>query len=382
MRRYLSSSDNNAKSQLASDEVEQISENLFFVAASPAMRKLRTQIEVLAQVNVPVLIVGESGSGKEVAARLIHKVSARSAFQFLRVNCAALPGDLLQSELFGYERGAFTGAERTKAGKFELCQNGTILLDEFAEMPTGQQTKLLHVLRDKQFFRLSGETTINVDVRILAATNVNIEQALAEKKLREDLHHRLSAFTVHVPPLRERRDEIPLLLGNFMNRLARHYGLPPRVFSPAVLDACQRYPWPGNLRELENFVKRYLLTGGDGLALNELNTNLNGTFGEVNLSKSSESLTAPESESSQSEEHTSSLKSLASAKGIAERNAIAVALTQTRWNRKAAARLLLISYRALLYKIQQYDLSPPEYSSRHLGASAPEVVTKGANPNG
>jgi two-component system response regulator AtoC len=381
MRRYLSSRENNGKSELASNEIGQISENLFFVAASPAMRKLRTQIEVLAQVNAPVLIVGESGSGKEVAARLIHKLSARSAFQFLKVNCAALAGDQLESELFGYERGAFTGALRTKVGKFELCQKGTILLDKFAEMPTGQQAKLLHVLQDKQFFRRGGQTTINVNVRILAATNVNIEQALAEKKLREDLYYGLSAFTVHVPPLRERRDEIPLLLGNVMNRLARHCGLPPRVFSPAVLDACQSYPWPGNLRELENFVKRYLVMGGEGLALSELNTNVNGIFGEVYLSKTSEQLTAPEGDFSESEEHTSNLKSLARAKGIAERNAIAIALTQTRWNRKAAARLLLISYRALLYKIQQYDLVPPELSSHHLGAPTPEVMIKRANPN-
>ncbi len=357
IKRHLTGKNGNGDMEIASDDIEQISEDVFFVAASPMMRKMRAQAELLAHVNVPVLILGESGSGKEIAARLIHRLSVRSASRFLKVNCAALPGDLLESELFGYERGAVTGALRTRPGKFELCEKGTILLDEIAEMPTGLQAKLLHVLQDKQFFRLGGERTIDVDVRILAATNVNIEQALAEKKLREDLYYRLSAFTVHVPPLRQRRDEIPLLLGHFMNQLARHYGLPPRTISPTMADACQSYSWPGNLRELENFVKRYLVMGDEELALGELGRNSEAAE-TVYLPQTSSWPTGP-AESAEFEDGTSGLKSLVqSVKGEAERNAITAALGKTDWNRKAAARLLKISYRTLLYKIEQYHMSP------------------------
>ena len=366
IRRHLGSGVHNGDEDIASDDIEQISDDLFFVGASPMMRKLRAQAELLARVNVPVLIVGESGSGKEVAARLIHKLSVRSAFRFLKVNCAALPGDLLESELFGYERGAFIGALRTKAGKFELCQKGTILLDEFAEMPTGLQAKLLHVLQDKQFFRLGGETMINVDVRILTTTNVNIEQALAEKKLREDLYYRLSAFTLYVPPLRQRRDEIPLLLGHFMSRLARHYGLHPRIISRTMADACQSCSWPGNLTELENFVKRYLVMGDEELALGELGSNSQAPE-TIDLPQTSSWLTGA-MESAELEESPSGLKSLVqSVKGEAERNAITAALGKTYWNRRAAAQLLKVSYRTLLYKIERYHLSPPV---SHFGKGA------------
>ena len=357
IKRHLSGKNGNGEMEIASDDIERISDDMFFVAASPMMRKLRAQAELLAQVNVPVLILGESGSGKEIAARLIHRLSVRSAFRFLKMNCAALPGDLLESELFGHERGAFTGALRTKPGKFELCEKGTILLDEIAEMPTGLQAKLLHVLQDKQFFRLGGERTIDVDVRIVAATNVNIEQALAEKKLREDLFYRLSAFTVHVPPLRQRRDEIPLLLGHFMNQLARHYGLHPRTISPTMADACQSYSWPGNLRELENFVKRYLVMGDEEVALGELGRHSEAA--ETVYPPQTSSWPAGPDESSKFEEGASGLKSLVqSVKGETERNAITAALGKTHWNRKAAARLLKISYRTLLYKIEQYHMSP------------------------
>jgi transcriptional regulator with PAS, ATPase and Fis domain len=323
------------------------------------MRKLRAQAELLAQVNVPVLIVGESGSGKGAIARLIHELSVRSNFQFLKLNCAALPGELLESELFGYERGAFNGASRSKAGKLELCEKGTIHLDEIAEMPTNLQAKLLHVLQDKQFFRSGGESLIDVDVRILASTSLNIEHALAAKKLREDLYYRMSAFTVQVPPLRERIDEIPLLLGHFMRQLAKHYGMAPRSLSPAVLDVCQNHSWPGNLRELENFVKRYLVIGDEGLALGELQRKAEPQNGNAALREALNAGASPEPE-----EHTSSLKSLVqNAKGAAERNAITAALEETRWNRKAAARLLKVSYRTLLYKIEQYHMSPPAYPS-------------------
>jgi len=339
-------------------DIEEINEDLFFIAGSPAMRKLRMQAELLAKVNVPVLILGETGSGKEIAAKLIHKLSVRSECRFLKVNCAALPNDLLEGELFGYEREAFTGAMRTRHGKFELCDKGTILLDEIAEMPTALQAKLLHVLHDKQFFRLGGDTTISLDVRILAATNANVEEALVNKRLSEDLYFRLSAFTLQVPPLRERKEEIPLLVGHFMQQLAKHYNLRPRPLSPLLLNACLEYSWPGNLRELENVVKRYLVMGDEFVQVGEFGNKLAAHSEGRDFAE----LSANHSHSACGEgDHgdDSSLKSLVrNLKGEAERGAIANALQKTHWNRKAAARELGISYRSLLYKIHDYQLVP------------------------
>ena len=251
-------------------EVEELADDVFFVAASPIMRKLRSEAALVANVDIPVLMLGESGTGKEVMARLIHKLSPRAHRTFLKVNCAAVPADLLESELFGYEAGAFTGANHPKPGKFELCNKGTILLDEIGEMTTNLQAKLLHILQDGQFSRLGSRSVIKADVRILAATNINIPEALATKRLREDLYYRLNACTLHVPPLRERKEEIPILLKHFMARQAERYARPPLPLSPPLLQACAEYPWPGNLRELSNFIKRYLVLGDEKLAINEL----------------------------------------------------------------------------------------------------------------
>src|ERR1700736_2787078 len=257
-------------------DVEELYDDVFFVAASPAMRKIRSQAALVANVDIPVLMLGESGTGKEVVARLIHKLSPRAHRTFLKVNCAAVPADLLESELFGYEAGAFTGANHAKPGKFELCNKGTILLDEIGEMPPMLQAKLLHVLQDQQFSRLGSRNVIKVDVRILAATNINIPEAIANKRLREDLYYRLNAFTLQLPPLRERKDEIPLLLKHFMSRQAEHYARPPLQLSAALMQACLEYSWPGNLRELNNFIKRYLVLGDEKLAVQELHPRNDG----------------------------------------------------------------------------------------------------------
>src|SRR5215831_7096750 len=258
-------------------EVEELGEETFFVAASPNMRKLRSQAALVANVDIPVLMLGESGTGKEVMARLIHKLSPRAHRTFLKVNCAAVPADLLESELFGYEAGAFTGATHAKPGKFELCNKGTILLDEIGEMQAQLQAKLLHVLQDQQFSRLGSRSVIQVDVRILAATNINIPEALASKQLREDLYYRLNAFTLHIPPLRERKEEIPILLKHFMARLSEQYARSPLPLSPELLEACANYSWPGNLRELGNFIKRYLVLGDERSAINELQPRHDGS---------------------------------------------------------------------------------------------------------
>src|SRR5579864_1912043 len=327
-------------------EVEELAEDVFFIAASPAMRKIRSQAALVANVDIPVLLLGESGTGKEVLARLIHKLSPRAHRTFLKVNCAAVPADLLESELFGYEPGAFTGATHAKPGKFELCNKGTILLDEIGEMPPLLQAKLLHVLQDQQFSRLGSRSVIKVDVRILAATNINIPEALANKRLREDLYYRLNAFTLQLPPLRERKEEIPLLLKHFMSRMAEHYARPPMALSPKLLQRCLEHPWPGNLRELSNFVKRFLILGDEDIAINELQPQSDGGAAAGNGRDGADG---------------GGLKSLArSAKDEAEAEAITRALEQTNWNRKQAAALLKISYKALLYKIRQYGIAEPQ----------------------
>jgi len=341
--------------QVYSGEVEELSDDVFFIAASPAMRKIRSQAALVAHVDIPVLLLGESGTGKEVLARLIHKLSPRAHRTFLKVNCAAVPADLLESELFGYEPGAFTGATHAKPGKFELCNKGTILLDEIGEMPPLLQAKLLHVLQDQQFSRLGSRSVIKVDVRILAATNIDIPQALASKRLREDLYYRLNAFTLELPPLRERKEEIPILLKHSMTRMAERYARSPLPLSPSLLEACQGHSWPGNLRELNNFLKRYLILGDENLAMAELQPRYDGNGGAKADARSGDS---------------GGLKSLSrTAKDEAEAEAIKKALDQTNWNRKQAAALLQISYKALLYKIRQFGLA--EAKSHHkLSAGA------------
>src|SRR6202795_1676415 len=345
--------------QTYSGDLEELCGDVFFVAASPAMKKIRAQAALVANVDIPVLMLGESGTGKEVLARLVHKLSPRAHRTFLKVNCAAVPGELLESELFGYEAGAFTGATHPKPGKFELCNRGTILLDEIGEMPPQLQAKLLHVLQDQQFSRLGSRTVIKVDVRILAATNINIPEALANKMLREDLYYRLNAFTLSLPPLRERKEEIPILWKHFMSRMAEQYARPPLPLSPTMLAACLEHSWPGNLRELSNFIKRYLILGDEKLAIAELNpkSDVNGGQRVEGGTKTADS-------------SAGGLKSLSrSAKDEAEATAITQALEQTNWNRKQAAALLKISYKALLYKIRQYGIA--EARSHHkLSAGA------------
>ncbi len=360
-------------------EMERIGEDLYFIAASPAARRLRAQAELLSQTDVPVLITGEAGSGKTTAARLIHSLSIRSSFPFMQVKCAALTSDLLENELFGYEHASASGRQESTLGKFEQCGKGTILLHELDAMPDGAQGRLLKLLETGEFVRRGGQSPIRADVRIIATTCGNLELAAAQKRIREELFYRLSVFELRVPPLRERHEEIPLLLGHMMNRLTRRYGVPAPGLSSVLLDACQQYAWPGNLRELENFAKRFLAHGDEGEALQELhcvhdfplagdggNGNGKGNGHARNGDCRSCSLASNrQSSSSRAAEEIPSLKLLVrNAKGEAERGAIAHALEQTHWNRKAAARLLNISYRALLYKIQEYHMAPPADAAR------------------
>ena len=323
--------------------VDEIDDDLFFLAASPAMKQIRAQAALIAKVDVPVLLLGESGVGKEVLARLIHKISVRAHRSLVKVNCAALPAELLESELFGYEAGAFTGASKSKPGKFELAHKGTILLDEIGEMSAGLQAKLLHVLQDGSFSRLGGRANITADARVLAATNIDVQKAIAERRLREDLYYRLNAFTLTVPPLRERREEIPVLLRYYMNSLARQFGKNAPSVSDRMVQECMRYYWPGNLRELCNLVKRYLVLEDEDLIIEEMRMR-SSDGGEVEGASAAGGR---------------GLKAMMrSLKDDAEAREIQRALEDANWNRKVAAAHLNISYKALLYKIKQHGLSP------------------------
>jgi two-component system response regulator AtoC len=329
--------------------VDNIDDDLFFLAASPAMKQLRAQTSIIAKVDVPVLLLGESGVGKEILARLIHKLSPRANKPFLKVNCAALPVELLESELFGYEAGAFSGAVRSKPGKFELANHGTILLDELGEMHPALQAKLLHVLQDGQFSRLGGRANITADVRVLAATNIDIEKSIAQKTFREDLYYRLNAFTMNIPPLRQRLEEIPSLLEHLMEQFSHKYLQSKLPCSERLISACLKYHWPGNLRELGNFVKRYLVLQDEDLAISELEER--SRLSNVSRAQAPRSNIVFEQ----------GLKSLVrSSRDVTELKAIEEALTATNWNRKMAAMRLNISYKALLNKVKQYRIVPPD----------------------
>lgn len=338
----------------AESECEPIDGEVFFLASSPAMRKIRSQVTQLAKIEIPVLLLGESGVGKEVVARLIHKLSPRANRPSVKVNCAAIPADLLESELFGYEAGAFTGATKTKPGKFELCDHGTILLDEIGEMSPLLQAKLLHVLQDGQFSRLGGRSTLTADFRLLAATNINIEEAIQHGTFREDLFYRLNAFTIHIPPLRERREEIEHLMRHFLSDFSLKCNQPRPQLSPRLIQACKQYHWPGNLRELGNFVKRFVVFQDEEQMISELEekgSNV-GAFAEVQ--RRAIQVGAQENDAAGLKSLMKDLKHSAEIKVIEE------ALAATNWNRKMAALRLKISCKALRYKIKQYHISPPE----------------------
>lgn len=332
--------------------LESLEDHSFFLAASPAMLQLHKNIRKLATVDHPVLILGESGVGKEVVARLLHKYQATPDKKFVNVNTAAIPSELLESELFGYEVGAFTGAVKAKPGKFELANKGTILLDEIGEMSPLMQAKLLHVLQDGSFTRLGGRASQRVDVRILAATNVNMETAIAEKRFREDLYYRISTFTLTVPSLRERREEIPLLIEQMALRGAASAGQEAPHISARLMEAAQEYHWPGNLRELRNFVTRLLVLQDEEAAYEQLRaqTRARSTHASAPAGNGATATPPPI--------NPTGMKGVVSdLKQRVESSMIKEALQASGWNRRRAASNLNISYRALLYKIQQHGLS-------------------------
>jgi two-component system, NtrC family, response regulator AtoC len=307
------------------------------------MRAIRELVEQVASINTTVLFRGESGVGKDLVARAVHAASPRADGPFVKVNCAALPGDLLESELFGHEKGAFTGAYRRKLGKFEFADKGTIYLDEIGELPLDLQAKLLHVVQDLQFSRVGGRELIRVDTRILASTNRNLEVALSRGEFREDLYYRLNVLEILVPPLRERREEIPVLASVFLDRFNQEYQQ-NRQLTPDTLALLANSPWRGNVRELENFVRRFVVLGNAQRSHEELEAALRG----IQRTDPSESpLLAPSTA-----DVTQGLREIARrAARDAERKALKEVLDRVHWNRVAAARILKVSYKTLLAKI-------------------------------
>ncbi len=354
-----------------------------FWGDSPDMQSIANVIEQVADSDVTVLIRGESGVGKELVARAIHTRSPRKERPFVKVNCAALPSELLESELFGHEKGAFTGAAATRIGKFEQADTGTIFLDEIGEMKAALQAKMLHVLQDAQFTKLGSNRPVNVDVRVVAATNRDLEQMMLGGEFREDLYYRLKVIEVTVPPLRERRGEISQLAGFFMDRYARRYNRRPMDLSPELQHLFLTYEWPGNIRELENMIKRIVILQDEQLAIREMTRSPRvvqayataAAGGSVTATVEAPVETAADDEEPLTEDDApaspplplapapaySRLADLAKAAAMkAERSAIEEALHQVHWNRRRAAQQLGVSYKTLLNKIKECGISPKE----------------------
>ncbi len=343
---------------------------------SDKMSKVQAIVDQVANTDITVLVTGESGTGKELVAKALHKASDRAREPFIKVNCAALPRELLESELFGFERGAFTGAHRRKYGRFEIAQNGTIFLDEISEMHMDLQSKLLHVLQEKQFFRIGGEKEVKVNCRILAATNKNLERMVEENRFRRDLYYRINVVNIVLPPLRERKEDIPLLVDYFLKRYSEMYNREHVKISPRLLDLFMNYSWKGNIREVENNIKRLVILGNESQLISELlRKKDNGSFSS--LPEDTDEHARPASSHTEPaigrQNHSSSrgdgggefphpeketLKEIVKiAQRKAEREMIDRVLRQTRWNRRKAAQILDISYKALLYKIKECGLN-------------------------
>jgi DNA-binding NtrC family response regulator len=336
--------------KMLSEELQRYRDGV--VWASLPMQEIRTVLEQVGETDVTVLIQGESGVGKEIVARTAHSVSNRSEHPFVKVNCAALPEDLLESELFGYEKGAFTGAARRKTGKFEHAHKGTIFLDEIGEMSAPLQAKLLQVLQDHEFTRLGGNAEVKVDLRVVCATNRKLDEMVADGAFRADLFFRLNVVNVTIPPLRERREEIPILVESFLHRYSALYGKPVPVIGAELMDAFQRYAFPGNVRELENLIKRVIVLESDLPVLNEM---LERERGKPNRYSALAEFIA-HSERTAGEIPLREVGRLAAQE--AERETIGQMLQHTDWNRKRAAGLLGISYKTLLQKIRGCGLEP------------------------
>ena len=322
------------------DELRERYDFSHILGTSGAMRQVCEQVVQVARTNTTVLIRGESGTGKELIAQAIHYNSLRARKSFVKVSCGALPETLIESELFGYEKGAFTGAEQRKKGRFELADGGTLLLDEIGDVNLATQVKLLRVLQEREFERLGGTESVKVDVRLIAATNKDMEAAVADGSLRQDLLYRLNVFTIFVPPLRERKSDVLLLADHFVEKLATDHGKQVKRISTPAIDALVGYHWPGNVRELQNVIERAVLVcDGQVIHLHHLPPTLQTAEGSG----------------------TAISQSLGDAVAGFERDMIEDALKMARGNRARAARLLQATRRIVNYKIKQYDIDWRRY---------------------
>jgi len=307
---------------------------------SEGMRDVQLKIERIAEALVPVLIRGESGTGKEIIAKLLHQRSSRRSGPFVKINCPAIPGTLVETELFGYEKGAFTGADGKKVGLVELAHGGTLFLDEIAELDIGLQSKLLQLLQDGQFYAIGGKKEKQVEVRFICATNRHLEEAIQAGTFRQDLFYRIKVVSLTLPALRDRRCDIPLLIEHFMRTYSQQFGRNLRPLSAKTMKALEHYSWPGNIRELENLVKSYVILGSEDAIRLELLQGGNGSNGNGNGDGIGYTY------------HPTSLK--AAVRDL-ENRLILRTLEEQQWNRRRAARELKISYRSLLYRLEQSE---------------------------
>ncbi|HWR37600.1 MAG TPA: sigma-54 dependent transcriptional regulator [Clostridia bacterium] len=353
-----------ANSKNSTDPFGQLPPDDIVFGRTPEMLALRDKLQRVARSNVPVLINGESGTGKEIIAKLVHRYSAANGSPFVKVNCPAIPGTLLESELFGYERGAFTGAYADKPGRVELADGGTLFLDEISELDASLQSKLLQVLQDGQFCRIGAQEDQKVDVRLVCATNRDMQEETELGRFRRDLFYRIAVVTLSLPPLRHRIADLPEMTRYLLNVQQQKLNGTAKPISPSVIRQMQLYAWPGNIRQLENVIKRYVILGTDDVILAELAG-----------SRTEDLRVAPDG--------ACSLRSLTrQAVRKLEAQVILGALESNHWNRKRAARALNISYRGLLYKLKEVGIAGPRSRSTVVKTqpeeSGPVPVEKGA----
>lgn len=328
------------------------------IGASEEIRRVLASVQKVGGTDSSVLLYGESGTGKELVARALHRASLRSEGPFVRVNCGALPRELVESELFGHERGAFTNAVRQRKGKFELAEGGTIFLDEIADLPLDTQVNLLRVLQEKEFDRVGGEVTLQANVRVVAATNRMLKEMVADGTFREDLYYRLEVIPLHLPPLRERKQDIPLLVQHFLVKKSREINVAPRLITPAALQILCEYPWPGNVRELENIIERTIVLS-DGETIGPADLPFDGAVQDsaANTAVGADDTgTAIDAQGAGSAAHlTDRLENL-------ERELISRAMQQARGVKTQAAEILGIKTSALYYKLEKYGVGYTEES--------------------
>jgi len=346
-----------------------------FLGNNSHMKEIQELIGQIGWSEVPVLIQGETGTGKEVLARELHSQSPRAQKPFLKLNCAALPSELVESELFGYERGAFTGAFQKKIGMFEMADNGTILLDEIGDMDVRLQAKLLQVLQDHEFQRIGGKETIRVNVRVLAATHRDLEKAIADGTFREDLYYRLNVINLQMPALRDRKDDI-IALAEFLTRKHSMKGVPAPTITQDLQHAMMTYHWPGNVRELENFVRKFIILRNSEMLARELRAKAGRKpLMAAPAMHTSHAPHAPARAEKAESENAPILEQVTKAKQQAETDAILAALNSTRWNRRQAAALLKIDYKALLYKMKKLGVEEKGAIPFPAAEPAPRMMT-------